>query len=127
MGDSERIASPQGDRDGRLAFTGHERIAIHPNFFQRLDAKVDAERGGHFERARFIVGSAVDVQAIGNAINPGWSLPESEAILLARYMVARWGGHHVAWILNGDGHYHETAERWHTIGRGCLATRNTRP
>jgi hypothetical protein len=59
--------------------------------------------------------------AIRGEENPGWSLPESEAIRLARYMVARYGAHHVAWILPGDGNYSgETAERWKRIGRAVF-------
>ena len=35
-------ASPSGDRLNELAFTGTERIAVNPAFFQRLDEKVTA-------------------------------------------------------------------------------------
>jgi len=49
------------------------------------------------------------------------SLPDDQAILLARYMVARWGAHAVAWILGGDGDYRGSkAERWHKIGRAVF-------
>jgi hypothetical protein len=54
-------------------------------------------------------------------INPGVSLPDDQAILLVRYMVARWGANHVVWILNGDGDYRgEKAERWKRIGRAVF-------
>lgn len=36
-------------------------------------------------------------------------------------MVARYGAHHVVWILGGDGNYRgDKAERWKTIGRGVF-------
>jgi hypothetical protein len=57
----------------------------------------------------------------GRYLSPGYYLPEEEAILLARYMVARYGGHHVVWILGGDGKYLDAAEqRWKNIGRGVF-------
>ena len=52
------------------------------------------------------------------AVNPGVSLPEDQAIRLAQYMVARWQGHDVLWILPGDGDYRgEKAEKWKRVGR----------
>ena len=112
-------AAPEGDRLKERAFTGHERIVVHPAFFQRLDAKSAAlnEAG--------LLSVPVLLWAIGGgsnpAINPGFSLPEDQAIRLARYMVARWQGHDVAWILAGDGDYRgERAERWKRIGRAVF-------
>jgi hypothetical protein len=113
-------ASPAGDRLNEPAFTGHERIAINPAFFQRLDAKLDAlNQAG-------LLGAPVLLWAIGGgsnpAVNPGFSLPEDQAIRLARYMVARWQAHDVIWILPGDGDYRgEKAERWKRIGRAVFA------
>ena len=63
-----------------------------------------------------------------NLINPGLTLPEDQAILLERYMVARWGAQHVLWILNGDGIYKEdAAERWRRIGRAVFGDRPHAP
>jgi hypothetical protein len=46
-------------------------------------------------------------------------LPDSQAILLLRYMVARWGANDVAWLLPcSDGH----AERWKKIGRAVFGS-----
>jgi hypothetical protein len=112
-------ASPTGDRDGQLAFTGKEKISINPKFFQWLDGKVDAlNRAG-------LLAVPVLLWAIGGGAsaenNPGHSLPEDQATLLTRYMVARWGGNDVAWILGGDGDYRGTkAEKWHRIGRAVF-------
>ena len=113
-------ASPHGDRLNELAFTGNERIAINPAFFQRLDARMDAlNRAG-------LLSAPVMLWAIGGgsnpAVNPGYSLPEDQAIKLAQYMVARWQGHDVLWILPGDGDYRgERAEKWKRIGRAVFA------
>lgn len=111
-------AAPNGDLDGKVAFTGKEKIAINPAFFQRLDAKAEAvNRAG-------LLNVPVLLWAIGGRSaehNPGAFLPESQAILLARYMVARWQAHDVVWILGGDGHYFGSeGERWRRIGRGVF-------
>ena len=112
-------AAPQGDRLGTPAFTGRDRIAIDPAYFQRLDAKIEAlNRAG-------LLSVPVLLWAIGGgsnpAINPGVSLPEDQAIRLARYMVARWQGHDVVWILPGDGDYRgDKAEKWKRIGRAVF-------
>jgi hypothetical protein len=112
-------ASPDGDRLGELAFSGHDRIAINPAFFQRLDAKINAlnEAG--------LVSAPVLLWAIGGGsnpkINPGFSLPDDQAIRLAQYMVARWQAHDVLWILPGDGDYRgDRAEKWKRIGRAVF-------
>ena len=109
-------AAPDGDRLKEHAFTGHERIAVNPAFFQRLDAKAAALNDAG------LLNVPVLLWAIGGgsnpAVNPGHSLPEDQAIKLARYMVARWQAHDVVWILPGDGDYRgERAEKWKRIGR----------
>jgi len=109
-------ASPEGDINKQTAFSGSDKITINPAFFQRLDQKVDAlNRAG-------LVAAPVLLWAIaggGNPkINPGNSLPDDQAALLARYMVARWSGSAVAWLLAGDGDYRgEKSEKWKKIGR----------
>lgn len=113
-------ASPSGDASRQVAFTGQEQIRINPAFFQRLDEKIEAmNRSG-------LLSVPVLLWAIGGgaqpAVNPGFSLPEDQAILLARYMVARWGAYNVAWILAGDGDYRgENAEKWKRIGKAVFA------
>ncbi len=112
-------ASPQGDRLDERAFTGQDRIAVNPAFFQRLDAKVAAlNRAG-------LLSVPVLLWAIGGGsdpkVNPGVSLPEDQAVRLAQYMVARWQGQDVVWILPGDGDYRgEKAEKWKRIGRAVF-------
>ena len=57
--------------------------------------------------------------------DPGYSQPDDEAALLARYLVARYGAHQVVWFLGGDGDYRgEKAEKWHRIGAAVFAGDN---
>jgi hypothetical protein len=111
-------ASPKGDVNGELAFSGKEKISVNPDFFRRLDAKADeVNKAG-------LLNVPVLLWAIGGRSaeqNPGAFLPEEQAILLARYMVARWQANDVAWILGGDGHYFGSeGERWRRIGRAVF-------
>jgi hypothetical protein len=78
-------ASPKGDAASRLAYSGApNRIEINPAFFQALDQKADAlnEAG--------LLNVPVMLWAIAGgsnpAINPGVSLPDDQAILLALYV-----------------------------------------
>ncbi|MDQ3249789.1 MAG: DUF4038 domain-containing protein, partial [Chloroflexota bacterium] len=119
-------AAPNGDRTGQLAFTGHEQITINPAFFQRLDSyvKATAQAG--------LLNVAVLLWAVGSGANPqidpGFGLPEDQAILLARYMVARWGAYPIVWILAGDGKYQgDFAARWRRIGRAVFGDRPHAP
>ena len=112
-------AAPDGDRLGERPFTGHDRIAVNPGVFQRLDAKAaELNRAG-------LLNVPVLLWAIGGgsnpAVNPGFSLPDDQAIRLARYMVARWQAYGVVWILPGDGDYRgDRAEKWKRIGRAVF-------
>lgn len=108
-----------GRRDelGQTAFTGTDSIEIHPAFFQRMDRRIRAvnEHG--------LVAACVLLWALTSKDqeSPGEVLPEHQAILLARYMVARYGAYAVVWLLGGDGDYRrEKAERWKTIGRAVF-------
>ncbi len=112
-------ASPDGDANKQLAYTGTDKIVINPAFFQRLDEKVDAMNKAGLVSVPVLLWA---INAGGNPkVNPGVSLPEDQAILLARYMVARWSGNASAWILAGDGNYRgESAEKWKRIGRAVF-------
>ncbi len=110
-----------GDKnsEGHVAFEGSGRIRINPLYFKHLDKKIDAiNRHG-------LVAAPVLLWALpvstGREFSPGYYLPEPEAVLLANYMVARYGGHHVIWILGGDGNYiNEYEQRWKNIGRAVF-------
>lgn len=106
------------DLEGQVAYVGREYIEIQPSFFQRLDTKIDAINRAGLLAVPVLLWAAAWSPPDVNDMNPGFSLPEDQAILLARYMVARWGAYHVAWILPGDADYRgEKAERWKRIGR----------
>ncbi len=104
------------DRFGDVAFSGSGYISINPSFFRRLDKKIERIN------AHGLIAAPVLLWALpvgdGRHLSPGYFLPENEAILLAKYMVARWGGDQVIWILGGDGRYtREYEQRWKRIGR----------
>ncbi len=110
----------EADRDGRVAFTGSGRIEMNIDFFKRMDGKI--KRINEYG----LVAAPVLLWALpggaGRHLSPGYYLPQDEAILLAKYMVARFGGYHVIWILGGDGRYvNEYEQRWKNIGRGVFA------
>ncbi len=103
------------NRDGDVAYTGSGRIEINPLFFQKLDERVD--RINEFG----LVAAPVLLWALpfgaGRHLSPGYYLPVDEAVSLAKYIVARYQGNHVIWILGGDGRYFDDFEdRWKAIG-----------
>lgn len=107
------------DREGQVAFSGSGRIKLNVDFYKRLDGKI--KRINDYG----LVAAPVLLWALpfgdGRHLSPGYYLPQDEAILLAKYMVARYGGYHVIWILGGDGRYvDEYEQRWKNIGRGVF-------
>jgi hypothetical protein len=102
-----------GDAAGHPAYTGTEHIRIDPAFFQRFDARVDAINAHGQLAAPLMLHAGRDTP-----LNPGLSLPEDQAIALARYMVARYGAHHVVWNLVAEADFQgENTEKWRRIGR----------
>lgn len=107
-----------GDKnaEGLTAIEGTGRIRIHPEFFRRLDRRIDqANQKG-------LIVSPVLLWALpfgqGRHLSPGYTLPLDEAVLLARYIVARYQGNQVIWTLGGDGKYYDDQElKWKEIGR----------
>lgn len=105
---------------GQVAFEGSGRIKINPEFFRHLDKKIDKVNEHGLVAAPVLLWALPSVQ--GRYLSPGYYLPEDEAILLAKYMVARYGGNQVVWFLGGDGRYvNEYEQRWKNIGRGVFA------
>jgi hypothetical protein len=110
-----------GDKNsmGQVAFEGSGLISINVDFFQHLDKKIDQINEAGLVAAPVLLWALPTVT--GRHLSPGYFLPEAEAILLAKYMVARYGGNHVVWILGGDGKYTDGFEqRWKNIGRGVF-------
>ncbi|MEN8201060.1 MAG: DUF4038 domain-containing protein [Bacteroidota bacterium] len=101
---------------GEVAFTGSGRIILNPGFFKHFDQKMDRVNA-HGHVAGLVLLWALPFGP-GTELSPGYYLPDRESILLARYMVARYGAHHVVWILGGDGKYTgELEDRWMHLGR----------
>jgi len=115
-----------GNADLRLAYLGREKISIEPAFFRWMDQRV------HALNAHGLIATPVLIWAAHwnprtLDLNPGTSLPDDQIIVLARYMVARYGAHQVIWILAGDSDYRgERAERWRKIGRAVFGEHPTR-
>lgn len=112
--------SADSDAEGRTAFSGKDRIAIHPAFYQRLDKRIDAINEQGMLAAPVLIWDAPWYKD-KNYFNPGFLLSNDQIVVLANYMVARYGGNQVVWILNGDGDYRgEKAARWREIGRAVF-------
>ncbi len=104
---------------GASAWNPHERIEVVPEFFQRLDKKVDAINAAGMLSAPVLLWAHPGT--LYQDSNPGFALPESQAILLAKYMVARWQANDVVWFLPGDWNYSgQNAEKWKRIGRAVF-------
>ena len=101
---------------GQVAFNGSGRITVNPEFFQHMDKKIDRVNEYGLLAAPVILWALP--KGAGRYLSPGYHLPIDEAVLLAKYIVARYGGNQVVWLLGGDGKYFgDLEERWKTIGR----------
>ena len=109
-----------GNADLRHAYVGTDSIRIDPSFFQWLDLRVDAiNEHGMLAVPALIWSAPSKPWALG--LNPGTYLPEDQIIVLARYLIARYGAHHAAWMLAGDGDYRgPLAGQWQRIGRAVI-------
>jgi hypothetical protein len=115
------LAAPTGDRNGNKAYEGHEAIKLNLDFFKQIEQKHNAIIAAGLLSVPVMLWAA-EWNGEVTQDNPGAVLPEDQAILLARYMLARWGADPVAWFLPGDGPYQdENAERWHRTGRAVFS------
>ena len=109
--------------EGMIAFEGSGRIRINPDFFRLIDKKIDKVNEAGLVAAPVILWALQT--GSGRELSPGYYLPDDQAILLAKYIVARYGANHVIWFLGGDGNYTGTYEqRWKTIGRAVFNGRH---
>ncbi len=102
--------------EGLTAIEGTGHIKINPEFFKRMDRKIDEAN------YKGLIVSPVILWALpngkGRQLSPGYILPLDEAVLLAKYIVARYQGNQVVWTLGGDGKYYDDQEiKWKEIGR----------
>ncbi len=106
--------SPGEDALGQSAIGGFpDRIAINPEFFRQLDAKLD------------LLGQAGLLGAIAPLVEleprqRAASLSDDQVALLVRYAVARWGAEPVVWLLAFDGSIPKLVERWKRIGHAVF-------
>ncbi len=104
-----------GNAENEIAYTGFETIQINPGFFKRIDDRIDAVNAAGLLAAPVLLWTLGEPER-----NPG-KLPEDQATKLARYLTARYGAHHVMWLLAGDENFGgETGERWRRIGRAVF-------
>ena len=105
-------------RDARqlAAFSGRDHIAVNPDFFQRLDAKVETlSRAGILSAIAPLYEPAPHDHTLAQ-------LPGDQAALLLRYVTARWGADPVAWLVCPDAdNPASTAGDWKKIGRAVFA------
>ena len=105
-----------GDAEGETAYAVEgDGLQIHPEFFQRFDAYVNAV-GAHG-----LLAAPVMLWALGDPEKypvPG-QLPTAQAAEIARYIKARYGAHHVLWFLGGDENYggEDRVAHWKQIGQ----------
>ena len=107
-----------GDKnaEGLTAIEGTGYIRINPEFFRRIDQRIDEANGKGLLVSPVILWALPSGQ--GRHLSPGYTLPLDEAVLLAKYIVARYQGNHVVWTLGGDGKYYDDQEvKWKEIGR----------
>lgn len=110
--------APGNNDENQPAFTGYpERIAINPEFFKRLDAKLERLSQSGLLSA---IAPLAELENQGVA-----TLPDDQAALLLRYVVARWGAEPVAWLVAFEGDTQgKKVGRWKRIGNAVFA--NTR-
>lgn len=100
--------------------TNGTRLAISPELCRQLDDRLARVN------AHGLVAAPVMLWAL-TPPDPGRALHERDAIVLARYIAARWGALQVVWFLGGDGQYGgSVAPRWHAIGRAVFGGKKDR-
>ena len=103
------------DREGNRAFEGNKNVRINPAFYQRLDRFMDAINDAGFAAAPILMWALTEK-------DPGNFLSEADIETIIRYEIARYGAHHVVWLLAGDNRYDpRSAEKWKRIGRKVFA------
>ncbi len=115
--------APGGDSKNQSAYTGFpDRIGINPEFFQRLDAKLTVlSQAG-------ILSAIVPILELPSVKHAAPPLPDSQAELLVRYVVARWGADPVVWLLAFEGDSAgKHVDRWKRIGEAVFGSRSHAP
>jgi hypothetical protein len=114
---------PGEDVKKQAAYTGFpERIVINPDFFKRLDAKLNTlSQAG-------ILSAIVPVLELQSQKFKPVPLTDDQEELLVRYVVARWGADPVVWMLAFEGDSAgKNAGRWKKIGQSVFGSRPHAP
>lgn len=107
--------------EGQVAFAGDKDVVINPDFYRRMDERMDAIADDGLLSVPVLLWAWSKKDA-------GQALPEADAIRVIRYQLARYQAHPVLWILNGDGKYEgEVADRWKRIGRAVFEPKVAEP
>jgi hypothetical protein len=114
----------QGDDTvNQSAYAGFpDRIAINADFFKRLDARLEVlNQAG-------ILGAIAPILELQSEKGTGVPLPDDQAELLVRYVVARWGAEPVAWLIAFEGESAgKNVGRWKRIGQAVFGSRAHAP
>ena len=116
-------AAPGDDTKKQSAYSGFpERIAINPDYFKRLDARLDVlSQAG-------ILSAIAPLLELQSPKSTAMALADDQAELLVRYAVARWGADPVAWLLAFEGDSAgKNASRWKRIGQAVFGARAHAP
>ena len=110
--------APGEDLKNQSAYTGFpEHVGINPDFFQRLDAKLTVLSQAGILSA---IAPLLELPSVKNAAPP---VPDDQAALLARYIVARWGADPVVWLLAFEGDSAgKNVGRWKRIGQSVFGS-----
>ena len=84
------------DEEGEKACDEKHPIRINPYFFQRLDKRIAMINAHGLYAAPVVLWSLLKTDV-------GYKLPESDATMLASYIVSRYDAHQLVWMLGGDG------------------------
>ncbi len=105
--------APGDDAKHESAYAGFpDRIAINPEFFKRLDAKLETLTQAGLLSA---IAPLSEVTAFRDTPT---GLSDDQTVLLLRYAIARWGAEPVAWLLAFDGGGQgKKLARWKHIGQ----------
>jgi hypothetical protein len=109
------------DAEGEVAYFLDDALGLPictPNdrFFDRMDARVRAVNEAGLLAVPVLAWAAKFGESARH--NPGIALPALSLAEIIEYQVKRYAGHHVLWILAGDGRYGGLRSfKWKRIGR----------
>jgi hypothetical protein len=108
----------RADENGRAAFSlDGGTLRIDPAFFDRMDERFFTLIRHGLAPVPVILWALTS----RDKESPGASLSNANAVLLGRYIAARYGALPVLWFLGGDGDYRgANTARWQEIGRGVF-------